>query len=340
MTIPVVLCLDVEPNRRQVSRRDPEPWTGYEVTQRYIEALRPRLAEVTGAPARISWFLRMDPQVAEPYGSASWTVDRYRGHLESVRALGDELGIHPHAYRWHEDLGAWVHEFGDQAWVEHCLESSLEAFERSLGQTCRLLRFGDKWLNTATVNHAERLGIRYDLTVEPGAPPLPSPEPDEPATGPVPDYYRVPRAPYVPSPTEFRRPHRGPARSIRMIPLTSGYRRLGLRPHRYLRRLVRNGWRHRLADTPLSMWSRWTAPDTFDRMLDRALAAQRRPYLAFGIRSDIGAGPRTGERTKLAMEALLVHPARARFRFCTPAEALAILDAPGDPAGDAPGEMR
>jgi hypothetical protein len=190
------------------------------------------------------------------------------------------------------------------------------------------------------VNHAERLGIRYDLTVEPGAPPLPSPELDEPATGPVPDYYRVPRAPYVPSPTEFRRPHRGPARSIRMIPLTSGYRRLGLRPHRYLRRLVRNGWRHRLADTPLSMWSRWTAPDTFDRMLDRALAAQRRPYLAFGIRSDIGAGPRTGERTKLAMEALLVHPARARFRFCTPAEALAILDARGDPAGDAPGEMR
>jgi hypothetical protein len=335
MTIPVILCLDVEPDPRLVNRRHPGPWTGYEATQRYIEALRPRLADVTGFPARIAWFLRMDPQVTEAYGSPTWVVDRYRGHLEAVQDAGDELGIHPHAYRWHEKLETWVHEFGDQTWVEHCLDSSLEAFERALGRPCRLLRFGDRWLNTAIVNRAERLGIRYDLTVEPGAPALPSPEPDEPATGPVPDYYRVPRAPYMPSPTEFRRPHRGPPRSIRMIPLTSSHRRLGFRPRRYLGRLVRNGFRHRLADTPLSMWRSWNAPDTFDRMLDRALAVQRRPYLAFGIRSDIGAGPKTGERAKLALEALLSHPARARFRFCTPAEALAILDAPGDAPRDA-----
>jgi hypothetical protein len=335
MTIPVLLCLDVEPDPRLVNRRHPGPWTGYEATQRYIEALRPRLADVTGFPARIAWFLRMDPQITEPYGSPTWVVDRYRGHLEAVQDAGDELGIHPHAYRWHEKLETWVHEFGDQTWVEHCLDSSLEAFERALGRPCRLLRFGDRWLNTATVNRAERLGIRYDLTVEPGAPALPSPEPDEPATGPVPDYYRVPRAPYMPSPTEFRRPHRGPPRSIRMIPLTSSHRRLGFRPRRYLGRLVRNGFRHRLADTPLSMWRSWNFPDTFDRMLDRALAVQRRPYLAFGIRSDIGAGPKTGERAKLALEALLAHPARARFRFCTPAEALAILDAPGDAPRDA-----
>jgi hypothetical protein len=70
------------------------------------------------------------------------------------------------------------------------------------------------------------------------------------------------------------------------------------------------------------MWESWPAPNTFDRMLDRALAAQRQPYLAFAIRTRPDIREAIGPR----MEALLAHPARSRFRFSTPAEALAELE--------------
>ena len=99
-----------------------------------------------------------------------------------------------------------------------------------------------------------------------------------------------------------------------------------LHPRRYLRRLWQNGVRHRRQDTPLSMWRHWPTPDTFDRMIDRALAAQRHPYLAFAIRSDFGVRSDLLQAVDGCVNALLAHPARSRFRFSTPAEALAELE--------------
>jgi hypothetical protein len=326
-TIPVIFCVDVEPDPRQVSRDAAGPWVGYEFTQRYMRELRTRIETLTGAPAHFSWFLRMDFQVSEPYGSATWVADFYRTHMDEIQRAGDEIGVHPHPYRWLENERAWLQDFGNQTWVEHCLRVSLEAFAAAFGRPCLSMRFGDRWLNTETVNLAERLGVRFDLTVEPGAPPLPSLMPGERTSGSLPGYQRVPRSPFAPSTSDFRRRVRRDARAIRLIPLSSGYVRFGmLHPRRYLRRLWRNGVRHRRQDTPLSMWQNWPAPDTFDRLLDRALAAQRQPYLAFAIRSDFGIRPHLLQAVEVCLDALLAHPARSRFRFTTPAEALAELD--------------
>lgn len=322
--IPVILAIDVEPDVRQVNRTAPEPWVGYEQSQRYLRDLRARIAALTGAAVHFSWFLRLDPQVAQSYGRATWVVDRYRAHIEEIQAQGDEIGVHPHPYRWLDDQGAWLNDLGNQAWVEHCVRTSLEAFAEALRRPCRSMRFGDRWLNTDTVNLAERLGIRHDLTAEPGAPALPAPMPGEPASGPLPDYHRIPRVPWMPCATDFRRPAR--ARGIRLIPLTSGHLRLGLHPRRHLRRILANGLRHRRQDTPLSMWRSWSAPDTFACMLDRALAAQARPYLAFALRTDFGVQRQSAAAVDACLRALLAHPAAPAFRFCTPGEALAILD--------------
>ena len=324
--VPVILCVDVEPDPRLVSRGKQEPWTGYEHIQRYLDDQRAHIEARTGSPARYAWFLRMDPQIAESYGNAAWAVERYRTHLETVARLGDELGLHPHPYRWLDQEGTWLHDFANQDWVEHCLRTSMEAFANSIGRPCLLMRFGDRWLNTATVNLAERLGIRLDLTVEPGMPAVPSPMPGELASGPLPDYRRVPRSPYTPSRTDFRRPARGYARPIRMIPLTSGHRRLLSQwPLGVLRRSLENGLHYWRQDTPLYMSHRWQAPDTFDRMLDRALAAQRRPYLAFAIRTDDNV--EIFAAVDSCLKALLTHRAARRFVFCGPANAQALLDA-------------
>jgi hypothetical protein len=92
-----------------------------------------------------------------------------------------------------------------------------------------------------------------------------------------------------------------------------------------LRRLRNNGFRYRRQHERLSMWRQWNAPNTFDRMLDRALAAQEKPYLSFAIRSSIGVG-KSFENVDRCLHTLLNHSQRKRFVFATPEEAMAILD--------------
>ena len=88
MTIPLIFCVDVEPDPRLVNHDAPEPWVGYEITQRYLRELRPRIEAVTGAPVHYSRFLRIDTQI-EPYGSATWIADRYGAHMEEIQRAGE-----------------------------------------------------------------------------------------------------------------------------------------------------------------------------------------------------------------------------------------------------------
>jgi hypothetical protein len=325
-TIPVVFCIDVEPDKRQTGRESPAPWHGYEGTQRYLSELRSRIEKITGSPAHYSWFFRMDPQIAAAYGSASWAIDRYRRFVDDIQRHGDELGVHLHPFRWVEADKVWIQDFADQPWVDHCASTSLEAFARAVGRRCVAFRFGSFWLSTETVNLIERMGVRFELTVEPGRLPLrDSSLPEAPGRGGLPDFRRAPRVPYTPSESDFCRPLRTGTRGIRMIPLTSGALRLGFRPRAYLRRLLTHGARYRKQNMPLSMWRRWKAPNTFSRMLDGALAAQARPYLAFAIQVDTGIRPEIFEAVDHALTSLLAHPARSRFVFSTPVEALQTL---------------
>lgn len=325
--IPVVLAIDVEPDEFFVDRDKPRPWSGFEFSHGYLKEMRARFEQVSGRPVHFYWSLRMDPQVATAYGSATWVADRYADMLEECRSAGDELGIHVHTYRWSETLEGWLDDCGNAEWVMECLESSFDAFRRVFGEPARTLRFGNYWLSTAAVNRAEELGIEYDLTIEPGLPSKMKYGNKPPQSGPTPDFYRVPRRPYYPSRSEFRRPVKaGRDRKIVMMPLTSAYQELGWRPaawrHR-IGRLRRNGLRGRLQNLPLSMWRARDDHNPFSALLDRALSLQSHPYLAFAIRSDING--KDFPAYDSALNALSTHGAAARFSFCTPKEALAHL---------------
>ena len=322
--IPVIFCIDVEPDPFLVNRYNPEPWLGFEGTQRYLTKMRARIEEATEAPAHYTWCFRMDPQVAESYGSPTWAVDRYPGFIKKVLHCGDELGTHPHAYRWSKDQQSWVEDLGNQDWVNYCVEMAMDAHIKAFGRPCETFRFGNFWMNTTTINFLEKLGIRYELTVEPGMPPHdPSRRGKGPSTGSFPDFCRVPRMPYTPCVEDFCQRATKGSRTIQIIPLTSSSLQLGGNLLARWRRLRANGWCHRLQNTPLAMWKNWKAPNTFDRMLDRAISEQAHPYLAFAIRSCIGIG-RSFDSVDDSLRALLRHPERKRFIFSTPAETLAI----------------
>lgn len=287
--------------------------------------MRARFEEATGSPVHYTWFFRMDPQVAESYGSPTWAVDRYPDFIKQMAHHGDELGTHTHAYRWINDQQQWLEDLGNQDWVNYCVEMSINAHFKAFGQPCKTFRFGNFWMNTPTINLLEQLGIQYEMTVEPG---LPSYHPgtleEGHSTGDRPNFCRVPRVPYEPSEEDFLKPGRNGSRLLKILPITSGSLQLGRNVQARWRRLRENGFRNRLQNTPLSMWKIWQAPNTFEKMFDRAISVQPNPYLAFAIRSSIGTG-RSFTPVDTCLRTLLEHPERKRFVFSTPAETLALL---------------
>lgn len=318
--IPVIFCTDVEPTEFYVNRDNPKAWTGFEFTHDYLKTFRSKCEEITQRPVHLNWFLRLDPQVAIGYGSATWVADQYLGYLDEYRSLGDDLGIHVHTYRWSKSRNTWIDDCGNPEWVYECLQGSAENFQRVFGEPARSLRFGNFWLSTRGINEAESLGLKYDLSVEPGREAIFSTPGKPPQSGPTPDCRRVPRIPYRPSRSNFRRPDSSVNhRNFHMIPMTSAYidPGWGIKGIRHrLGRIRHNGFQGRLQYKPLSMWAKWEGRNDFNTMIDRALKVQKRPYLAFAIRSDIDG--KLFQIFDSCMRALLNHPANSRFIFTTP----------------------
>ena len=114
--MPVVLAVDVEPEPGGGTWRDPRPWRGFERWLEVVPRLRDRLESLTHAPVHFAWYVRCDPQIADIYGDAAWAADTYARGFDALRAAGDELAIHPHAWRWDDKAAHWVHDNASPAW--------------------------------------------------------------------------------------------------------------------------------------------------------------------------------------------------------------------------------
>jgi hypothetical protein len=216
--IPVVMCIDVEPDDRLIHPSVRNDWAGFERTFEFFSELRPRLEAATGSPAHFSWFIRMDPQIQTIYGSASWAVTRYRSLLERIKQAGDSIGLHTHTWRWNESLNDWSADIASPGWIELCLRTGFEAFRKSLNEQCVCHRFGDRWMNNHTLRLIEKLGARFDLTLEPGQ----TVQVDQAFTGTYVDYSHAPQLPYRPSRIDFRKAGWYLKRNLWIIPMSIG----------------------------------------------------------------------------------------------------------------------
>lgn len=321
--IPVVMCIDVEPDAREIDASERAGWRGLAPAYEFFSRLRPELEGTTGSPARFSWFLRMDPQVEHAYGSPSWVVERHPEIFRELESAGDELGLHTHAWRWDEPSRRWVSDHGNQEWVEHCVRISFEAFQRALGRPCRSFRFGDHWMNDETMRLLEELGARFDLTVEPGRKAARVGNRRELCTGSLPDYRSVPRHPYRPSRSNFKEPGFTDGREIQVIPLSTA------RPGRpavgrllNLKRAAKyclSGFRDPLQLNPCSDVS------DFRQMLDGILRLRRDSYLAPVLRVDGFSKPQERDNLEQNFRHILNHPLAERLVFVTPAAAVELL---------------
>jgi hypothetical protein len=136
-----------------------------------LESIRSLLAEMDGLRAEwgalpITWFVRVDAQIREAFGSALHLLDAFAPLWAETRASGHELGWHPHLYRASGEGNdplpiADPHEAADE--IER-LWSELSGCSFAAAS----FRNGEGWHYPETFAAVERLGFRWDSTAIPG----------------------------------------------------------------------------------------------------------------------------------------------------------------------------
>ena len=327
-SIPVFLTVDIEPDALRSEPAARGPLNGYETAHRYLSETRSVLQECTGSPARYCWNVRMDPQIAQVYGSMTWIAERYGRLIEESARAGDEIGLHPHWHRWDAGRRQWLLDLTDQAWIEDCLLSALDAFARAFGRPCRTVHLGS-WVNDRLLQLADGSGVRFDLSLRPGQRRMSRFEANGDSRGALPSYVGIPRYPYRPSRTDFRHAHATDQLRLTTIPLTVGplsteWSLRGIA--RRVKYLLTGGPRDWRPLVPLYMTVSRDHPNSFADLFHRAFDAGT-THLAFVNRSDFGIN--CLENFQQALRVLMEHPAHARFVFTTPSSAFAPAE-PGD----------
>ena len=300
--VPLVLCIDVEPDARVIDPNGATPWHGSDDVFAWLAALRPTLQERTGWPVHFNWFIRLDPQIERAYGRV-WPIEQYRAHFEACHALGDTIGIHPHVWRWDTRRETWFTDNADQSWIDHCVRSAVTSFSEGFQRRPEACRLGDRDMTNATMALLESLGIRFDLTIEAGMPRLPAAMLPDFHTADLPDYRRVPSAPYRPSSHEYRRPAWRHPRDLWVVPLSTG--------------TVRHPGRWCRSRQTLNL-----ASDFLPLLIDQVLAQKRLLLVISGRTGDVATAQRRAAFQR-NLEYYATHPRARDFAFSTVQEAVA-----------------
>ena len=321
--IPIILCIDVEPDGFFIDRDKPLPWLGYEATYEFFRQFRSRISETTKSQAHYSWYYRIDPQVQVTYGSPEWPWTHYEKYIDDFIQNGDEIGLHPHAYRWEEKINNWIEDLGNQSWVNHCVEMGFVSFKKIFNRTCDSFRFGAYWTNNETINLVEELGARFDLTPEPGLNLKKRAFDAQLYTAPLPNYDHVPRFPYRPSKSDFTKSDPNRKDGLWIIPLSTGY--IQYRFGR-LEQVYRKFFNPELLKPKcISLNIGNYGSKNFSRMVNHLLNTLEKPHLVLVLRSDNGTKPRQMKNIQDNLDFLLSHPFAGRFVFSTPAELMTTL---------------
>ena len=318
--VPAVLRIDVEPDDFQLrGQGSVDSWSGFHHCVKLVEHLRTVFGNRHTA-FNPTWLFRMDPEIERIFGRGDFITRSFQKTVRRLEANGDVMGIHVHPYRWDDDAGLVYSEHCDENWIAHCILSSANAFEESLRQPAQRISLGGYFWSNAVLDVEESVGLKVDLTPEPGLTSRGSdPSFGAYATNPSPSFVECPRQPYRP-----QRSHmfaiagpRDHVRSVMVVPLTAFDYRSALRP--WSKRLAGKLFSktRSLAPQPLNLWKPWPSPRAYWDLVERAIDEQTVQYCCFAMRSERYSSV-TFQRAKSLLEYLPRHPVSKRLYFVDP----------------------
>jgi hypothetical protein len=261
--------------------------------------------------------IRLDPDIERAFGRTHFPVRRHHDLFDRILNHSDVMGIHLHALRWNAEKAVLFSDCADEMWIVECLQVAASTFQNCFGRPTQVMSFGAYLMRDSLLDAAVALGIRADVTVEPG---LPAKHEDVSfgaySTAPSGDFVRCPRLPYYPTRSAYNTPATSAddVRPLLMVPLISGDPSPSPILKRWYGRLVR---RESPRYEPLNPWKMWPSPRRFWDVAQRAADELPAPYLAFALRT-WASNRDVYRRVSELFEYLPRHPVAKRIRFVSP----------------------
>lgn len=218
--LPIVVVVDVDPDWRTkgtvgAPNRSEMGWRGIEVGVPSMLELAGRLRDPFGSGVRFTWLLRSDTQMATLFGDPAFVADKFGDFWRTRLSVGDEVGWHPHAWRYSEKIGRWYQERTDPDWLKECLR---EGFQ-SLSRRFRIRSAKPGWTSHSnlTMRLFSDVGVQVDLSALPGMR-YDAGSASTAWTWGSYDWSRAPSEPYHPSEDDYQSPGNGRSLAILEMP--------------------------------------------------------------------------------------------------------------------------
>lgn len=228
-----VICCDVDPDvlgynvpaARFDVYKEKLGWKGVEDNLPKVSEIRDLVKDSNSNNAKITWFVRSDEQMKLVFGDHAHPLRKFWELWKELVNQGDEIGWHPHFWRWSVERRCWHQEVCDERWMCECLERGHAEFVK-LVKNLTSMRMGWGFHNNCTMRKVNDLGLTVDLSALPGIKHEGIPDVRGSHFVNEYDWSITPERPYHPSKEDYRRPKRGNEKSLRIleIPITTGPR--------------------------------------------------------------------------------------------------------------------
>jgi hypothetical protein len=306
LKIPVHFNLETEPDDYELAPLGVKyNITGIRKIYQHFSNLRPHLQEITQAPVHYNLMWRIDPHFEATCGSIAELIPQHADIIQAICDNGDELGVHFHPLCWNKQKEQW--EFCcEPEWVEQNFIKGYEELSRAVGFRPSVVRLSDNILATErTMTMLERLGIKIDITVEPGVP-----DTHEVWAGVARgnSFDKMPRYPYQPAPGNLLEPGTTAKRNLWLVPTSTGYTN-----H------VRYGTTVSFEKETLALDLAFYPP-SFQEVMQKRLESMETPYLVIVANSYTINNPQFQAYFEENLKFILSHPLISQFQFTNSSE--------------------
>lgn len=172
--------------------------------------------------AKITWLVRSDEQMKIIFDYYAYPLKKFWNLWKELEKQGDEIGWHPHLWRWSKQNKCWYQEIHDKKWISNCLENGHKEFLK-ITPNLTSVRMGWGFHNNLTMKKINNLGLTVDLSAAPGLKHLGSPDERGSYFLNHYDWSTTPEKPYYPSQQDYRRPAKSNEKSLNIleIPITT-----------------------------------------------------------------------------------------------------------------------